>query len=120
MKFTESPEFQAELKKLKKKYQTLSDDIEVLKKSLTANPSGDGSKHWHIRHEDTKLGLYALKVRMMCRDVRGAQFRVAYIYEEAKIEILFIEIYFKGQKENEDRERLHDYFEQQKKSLEAR
>lgn len=117
MEFTESPEFVKECKKLKKKYQTLPDDIAILKKSLTFNPCGDGSKHWHISHEDKELGITALKVRMMCRAVRGAQFRVTYLYEVSRIEILFIEIYFKGQKENEDRERLKNYFELRKKQL---
>ncbi len=117
MEFTESPEFQREIDKLKKKYPSLPSDIETLKKSLTTNPRGDGSKHWHIRHEDSELGIYALKVRLMCRSVKGSQFRVTYIYEASKIEILFIEIYFKGKKENEDRERLQDYFEQKKRQI---
>lgn len=109
MEFSETLEFRKEIKKLEKKYRTLITDIEVLKKSLITNPTGDGSKHWNVLHQDTTLGITALKVRMMCRAVRGAQFRVIYIYQAEKIEILFIEIYFKGDKENEDRERITDY-----------
>jgi hypothetical protein len=117
MEFSETPEFSKEFKKLERKYRTLTADIAVLKKSLTTNPRGDGSKHWHVRHEDKILGVTALKVRMMCRAVRGTQFRVTYIYQTTKIEILFIEVYYKGYKENEDFERLKNYFELKQKEV---
>lgn len=43
---------------------------------------------------------------MMCRAVRGSSFRVIYMYDGEEIEILFIEIYSKNKKENEDKRRI--------------
>lgn len=110
MEFSESDEFKKELKKLKKKYSTLVDDIEVLKKIIAVAPKGKG-KHDNILKSDEEAGVYIIKTRMMCRAVRGSQFRVIYAYDGQNIEVLFIEVYYKGNKENEDRERVQEYFE---------
>lgn len=107
MEFVESDDFKREFKKLKKKYPTLEDDLEVVKKAIKATPTGNGTKHWNILKTDNSH-CYILKMRMMCRAVRGSQFRIVYCYNEKNIEILFIELYFKSNKVNEDRQRIDD------------
>ena len=47
---------------------------------------------------------------MMCRAVNGAQFRLIYFYDGDKVEVLFIELYFKGDKERENTKRINDFF----------
>ena len=111
MEFRETEEFKKEFKGLKRKYQTLEADLAVLKKTIAIQPSGDGSKHWNRLATDHDSGVHIFKIRMMCRAVRGSQFRVIYAYREKQIEILFVELYFKGKKENEDKERVREYFE---------
>jgi len=111
MEFSETPEFTKEFKKLQKKYRTLTEDISVLKKLLVVNPNGNSSKHWNRLCTDETMGVTVLKVRMMCRAVHGSQFRVTYAYQAQEVTVLFIEIYFKGNKENKDTIRVQNYFE---------
>ena len=48
---------------------------------------------------------------MACRALRDRSLRTIYGYLEQEQRIDFIEIYFKGEKENEDRERIKEYLE---------
>jgi len=113
MKFTETKEFTKELKHLRKKYKTLNADIVFLKKIIADTPSGDGTKHWNgIRDRDD---FKVFKMRMMCRVVKGKKFRVIYAYHAGTGTVEFIdliEIYFKGDKVNEDRERIKVYIKE--------
>ena len=111
MYFSESEEFAKELKKLKKKYRTLEDDIAILNKTIVIAPARMG-KHDVILRSDEKIALYAVKKRMMCRAVRGSQFRVTYLYKEDQAEILCTELFYKGNKEREDSTRINQYFEE--------
>lgn len=106
MKITASDKFQKDLKRLLKKYKTLKDDLEVLKKAIKAGPTGDGSKHWKIlRQKDNK---FILKTRMMCRTLKGSELRLIYFYDGDTIETVFIELYYKGDKDREDEKRIQD------------
>ncbi|MDP3769577.1 MAG: hypothetical protein Q8R40_01390 [bacterium] len=99
-------EFEKEFKRLFKKYKTLDDDFEKFKKILITAPTGVG-KNFVILHstETTKI----VKARMACRALRDRSLRIIYAYFEQNQKIGFIEIYFKGEKENEDRERIKEY-----------
>ncbi len=109
--FQETIEFTKELKKLSKKYRTLKKDICQLKELyLTTAPQGNGTKHWNLLHKNDHVEIY--KVRMHCDATKGKFFRVIYAYHLKKqnIELIeFIEIYFKGNKANEDKDRINDY-----------
>lgn len=109
MDFSESDEFKKEFKKLFKKYPTLEEDLKVVKQAITAAPTGNGTKHWNIIKHDGG-DRYVLKMRMMCRSLKGSQFRLIYYYNGARVEVLLIEIYFKGNKELEDIERIRKFF----------
>ncbi|MEX0919074.1 MAG: hypothetical protein WDZ85_03905 [Candidatus Paceibacterota bacterium] len=104
MIITESEEFCRDFKKLLKKYRTLKGDFEVAKKAISAEPTGDGSKHWHIIKQ--KDEAYILKIRMMCRAVKGASFRLVYFYDGKTVEVIFIEIFFKGRKSLPNQKRI--------------
>ncbi|MFZ2975394.1 MAG: hypothetical protein WA055_02045 [Candidatus Moraniibacteriota bacterium] len=109
--FQQTSEFSKDLKKLSKKYRTLGKDFCQLKKLyLTEAPRGNGTKHWNLLCKNNHIEIY--KVRMHCDTTRGKFFRVIYAYhlKTQTIEMIeFIEIYFKGNKENEDRDRIVDY-----------
>lgn len=107
MKIIEGDEFQKELKKFLKKYRTLESDLAVAKLAITAEPTGDGTKHWNILKQSGEV--YIIKMRMMCRAVRGSDFRLIYKYDGINIEVVFIEIYYKGNKSREDIARYERY-----------
>ncbi len=100
------PEFEKEFKRLFKKYKTLRDDLEKFKNVLESCPAGVG-KNFIIIHSSETIKI--IKARMSCRALCDRSLRVIYGYFQQEEKIVFIEIYFKGEKENEDRERIKDY-----------
>lgn len=106
MKFDELPEFQKDCKILGKKYKSLSDDLKEFRNVVCAIPLGN-SKHFIIITQ-IKL-LYILKARLFCRYLKGSSLRVIYAYFEQGQRIEFIEVYFKGDKENENHDRIVEY-----------
>lgn len=106
--FHQLPEYQKELKKLSKKYPSVSNDIEDIKQVLLASPTGIGKNFTIISSEkDIKI----VKVRIQCASLRIRTIRLIYAYHANTIEFMYIEVYFKGDKENEDRDRITEYLE---------
>jgi len=111
IKFLKTEEFNKDLRKLKKKFNSLDDDLETLKKVIegylpdpppgTVRISGLGSS--------VKIPIYKVR-KFRCRSLKGngakSGLRVIYAYDNPSEQIVFIEIYFKGNQENEDRERI--------------
>ncbi len=114
MNFRSTREFEKDFKKLVKKFRTLNDDLGEFKKVLNKFPKGIG-KHFNII---TQTGsIYIIKARFFCRSLKKKSLRIVYAYIEdhETIELIgieFIEIYFKGHKANEDRQRIKDYLRQ--------
>ena len=106
MNFNEQPEFIKEFQRLAKKYRSLPDDLTEFKRLVTVRPTGNG-KHFHIVKETDLAKI--VKARLFCRYLRGSSLRIVYAYWEQKTVIDFLELYFKGDKENEDRERIKNY-----------
>ena len=104
--FNELRSFSNEFKRLKKKYRSLSDDLEEFKRVIEVFPLGTG-KHFDIITRNEKCVV--IKARLFCRYLKGSSLRIIYSYREIDALIDFIEIYFKGEKENEDRERINEY-----------
>ena len=106
MNFKNTIEFQKDFKKLFKKFKSLDGDLEEFKKVLNEAPLGIG-KHFNII---TKTGfVYIIKARFFCKNLKKKDLRIIYVYIEEQKKIEFIEMYFKGEKENEDRERIKAY-----------
>lgn len=108
--FNALAEFDKEFRRLFKKYKTLDDDFEKFKKVLLATPAGIG-KNFVIIHSSSTIKI--VKARMACRVLRDRSLRIIYAYCEQEQRIEFIELYFKGEKENEDRERIKEYLKNQ-------
>ena len=108
MNFEKTKEFTKEYKKLLKRYKTLPDDLDTLKKILTKFPGGKG-RHFNIITE--RETFFVIKARLFCRALKGSSLRIIYAYleDEEVINIEFIELYFKGDKESEDRQRIKKY-----------
>ena len=106
MNFDEIPEFQKDHKRLSRKYLSLSDDLQEFRKVVTAVPLGN-RKHFNVIAQ-TDI-LYIIKARLFCRYLKGSSLRVVYAYFKQKQRIEFIEVYFKGNRENEDHDRIKKY-----------
>ena len=111
MNFKNTPEFQKDFKRLFKKYKTLNDDLNEFKKVLGASPLGIG-KHFNVLTKTNSK--YVIKARFFCRSLKNKDLRIIYVYIEnhqiiEMIGIEFLEIYFKGDKAREDRERIRQY-----------
>ena len=104
--FISLPEFEKEFRRLSKKYSTLNKDLETLKEVLFRFPTGYGKSFAVICTTQT---VKIVKTRMACRALRGSSLRVIYAFLEQEQKLEFIEIYFKGEKENEDRRRINKY-----------
>lgn len=106
MNFNETPEFRREFKRLRKKYKSLPDDMEDFRKAVKEEPIG-ASKHFHVLRETKRLQI--IKARFACQYLRGTAMRIIYAYIQEEQRVEFIELYFKGDKENENRERIKRY-----------
>src|SRR5580698_2164833 len=113
MTFEQLPEYEKELKTLLKKYRTFAEDLEVVKKVLTISP--DERPPFSFRIDGLSLNTCVIKVKKIaCRSLKGrgvnSGFRLIYALFKAENRIVFIELYHKNEKENEDRERIKRNF----------
>jgi hypothetical protein len=113
MQFSEHPSFTREFKRLFKRFKSLESDLEKIKKLLAKKPEGTDGRHWNALHRSEKIVVF--KARMLCRYLRNNALRIIYVYLSTEDRINFIEIYFKGDKENEDNERIKEYVDELEK-----
>lgn len=104
--FNYLPEFKKEFDRLLKKFRSLNEDIKIFEDFIFKNPTGLG-KNFTIIHRDENIKI--VKARLMCDSLRNRNIRVIYAYHDDMFEFVYIEIYFKGNKENEDKERVKAY-----------
>ena len=102
--FNSSPEFEKDLKRLSKKHPSLRNDLDDLEAVLCQFPTGMGKNFTIIHHSET---VKIVKTRLACKSLRDRSMRIIYAYHEDKITFVYIELYFKGIK-NEDRERIRN------------
>jgi hypothetical protein len=113
MNFDELAEFKKDLKTLLKKYRTLNDDLSVVKKVLKVLP--DQRPPFSFRIDNLGVETCIIKVKKIaCKSLKGkgvnSGLRFVYAYFPDQNKIIFIELYHKIDKENEDRKRLYKYF----------
>lgn len=115
-RITHVPEFEKDMKRLKR-FSSLEDDLRMfIKAALNAfhKQNIDSRAIFHI----SNLGIHSPKIykakKFACKALKGkgaqSGIRVVYAYHEEEDWIEFIEIYYKGDKENEDRERILRYY----------
>ena len=104
--FDQSPEFAHELKKLVKKYPSLPQDLKNLEDILVCLPTGRGN-NFTIVHSSPSIKI--VKTRLACKSLRDRSIRIMYAYHEGTVTFMYLEIYFKGDKESEDRERIKQF-----------
>ncbi len=104
--FNHLPEFDREFKRLAKKYRTLTNDYADFERMIAQNPTGLG-KNFRILHDS--LSVKIIKTYLFCDSLKGRSLRLIYAFHNDRLDFMYIEIYFKGDKENEDRERIKSY-----------
>lgn len=113
IQFDELPEFKKDLKHLLKKYRTLNEDLEVLKQDLNDEPGE--SPPFSFRIDGLSIKTCIIKVKKIaCRALKGrgvnSGLRLIYAHFEEEEKIIFIELYHKNDKENEDKQRILNNF----------
>ena len=114
--YGETPEFQKDFRKLLKKFKSLEEDLELVKIAAI--------ELFHIQKINNlstfpiqgfcteKIQVCKIK-KFACKALKGrgskSGIRVIYAYHIAISKVEFIEIYFKGDKENENQERIKEY-----------
>lgn len=126
MEYDELDEFKKDLKKLSKKYRSLKDDLEVIKKVLNVNPNARPPFSFNIDGLGIEDCLIKVK-KIACKSLKGkgvnTGLRLVYAHFESKTiedesrnetqvdeKIIFIELYHKNVKANEDKDRILKYF----------
>lgn len=112
-KISQLPEFEKDFKKLLKKFRTLEDDLKVFVKNqlnLYHKLLKDNKGVFSITGLSIEYpGLYKAK-KFACKSLKGkgvhSGIRIIYAYFEDEDQIELIEIYYKGNKKTEDRNRI--------------
>ncbi len=107
------PEFERDIKKLLKRFRSLEGDLRIFIEVELKLFHKLGIDNGGII-EIAGLGIQGTKIfkakKFACRSLKGrgarSGIRVIYAYFEETDRIELIEIYFKGDKENEDRQRI--------------
>jgi len=111
------PEFEKEMNKLVRRFASLEEDLQTfIKVAMNAfhKQGVDSRAIFHI----SDLGIHSPKIykakKFACKALKGkgvqSGIRVIYAYYEEKDRIEFIELYYKGDKEGEDRARIMKYY----------
>lgn len=113
MKYDQLAEFGKDLKYLSKRFRSLEDDLEVLKKVLSIQPSASPPASFLMNNFNANQEIIKIK-KFACKALKnkGANsgIRIIYAFHKEEQKIVFIEMYYKGDKENEDRERISKYY----------
>ena len=109
MKIETLTDYDKDFKRLFKKYRTLKNDIDYVKTVLDVRP--DARPPFSFRIENLGITTCTIKIKKIASDSfkgRGVNsgFRLIYAYFEQEKRIVFIELYHKNEKENEDKDRI--------------
>jgi mRNA-degrading endonuclease RelE of RelBE toxin-antitoxin system len=113
MKIEELEEYKKDLKKLSKKYRTLPEDIDVVKKVLFVNPKE--RPPFSFRIDNLEIETCVIKVKKIAsKSFKGkgvnSGFRLIYAHFENENRIVLIELFHKSKKEIEDKDRIFNNF----------
>jgi len=113
------PEFEKDLKKLKR-FKTLEEDLEIFIKTqlnLYHKQKIDNKGIFTISNLKIENPTIYKAKKFACKSLKGkgvvSGIRVIYAYYERENFIEFIEIYYKGDKGNEDRSRILKYYKRE-------
>ena len=111
------PEFKKDLKKLSKRFRTLDEDLNIfIESQLKIYHKLGIDNHGIFKISDLNIKcpeIYKAR-KFACRSLKGkgvySGIRLIYTYFEDEDKVELIEIYYKQDKEKEDRERILRYY----------
>jgi hypothetical protein len=109
------------MKKLLKRFRTLEEDLLVFIKTGLAMYHRTPKEDYGGIVQITDLQIESPRIykvrKFACKSLKGrgvqSGIRITYAHYEEEDKIEFIEIYFKGDKDNEDRERIKRHYTKQ-------
>jgi len=114
VEFSSLPEFDKQFKTLLRKYRTLEEDLDLLKRVLETDPRGFPPRIFRISGLGINTEIYKVK-HFRCKTLKhkgsrsGIRIVYAFFAEEEKIE--FVEIYYKEKDDIEcDKNRILKYY----------
>lgn len=122
--YKETQEFRKDIKKLLKKFRNLEEDLEMVKLAIIEPyhigilqngilVKKDANAIFQIPNFCTQKLIICKIKKFACKSLKGrgvkSGIRIIYAFYVETNLIDFIEIYFKGEKEMEDRERIKTY-----------
>ena len=115
--YEETDEFVRDFKKLLKRFPSLNDDFGVSKKytiEVLHFKNIDNKGVFEIQGAGNTVERKFFKVKkFQCKSLKGrgarSGLRIIYVYLPIEQKIIFIEIYFKANQENENRQRIVDF-----------
>lgn len=106
-------EFEKDLKWLLKKYPSLNDDLEVVRKVLRFEPGERPPFSYRIDNLGIQTCVIKVK-KIACKSLKGrgvnSGLRLIYAHFEQEGRIVFVELYHRSYMESEDRERIFNHF----------
>jgi mRNA-degrading endonuclease RelE of RelBE toxin-antitoxin system len=116
IKYVNCGEFEKDLKELSKRYPSIRGDFELfITQLLDCRPENEWGNFGVVKIENNCGGSFtahkARKFRCKSLKNKGSQsgMRIVFVYIQTVREVHFVEIYFKGDKENNDQGRLQKF-----------
>ena len=100
MNFEQTDGFYKNVKGLGRKYKSLPNDIEKFRSILSARRPVARPKHTALLKQTEDVSIW--KMRLFCEYLKGNSLRVVFAYFEDMSRVVFLEMYYKGDKERED------------------
>lgn len=116
MNYKTTESFLKDFNKLEKRFRTLTSDLEVAKRNaieLTHTMGIDNRSTFRIQGVGSEqTHFYKLK-KFACKSLKGTSshsgIRIVYAYIPKEQTVVFLEIYYKGDQELENRLRIREY-----------
>ena len=106
-------EFDKDLKRLLKKYRSLISDLNDVKTILNVRPNEKPPFSFVISNLGIETCIIKVK-KIACKSLKGSGvnsgLRLIYAHFEEEKKIVFVELYHKSDKENENRDRILNNF----------
>lgn len=114
MTFLEISEFTRDLKRLKKRYPSINEDLKVIQQIIEVKPNERPPFSYRMNNLGLETNIIKIK-KIAYRSLKGfgvqSGLRIVYAYLEHQAKIVFIEIYHKNEKGREDRQRIFQFFD---------
>ncbi len=114
--YSSTEKFEHDLKRILKKFHSLNEDIEIAKAfaiELYHTQKINKQAIFPMPQFCTDEVLICKLKKFACRALKGrgvkSGIRIIYAFHIRTLKIDFIEMYFKGESENEDKERIKEY-----------